>query len=112
MGLLIAVWVLISLLLCVRRVDRGMTVRPGVWAFHSHQVDPHQVFLMRALGQESLLTWHLLWVVWALLLVPLVQACQHVQGCRLAGGRASAAGLLEGLGTGCTAQQGAEHLYK
>ena len=112
MGLLIVVWVLISLLLCVRRVDRGMIVRPGVWAFHSHQVDPHPDFLMRVLVLGSLLTLHLLWVVLALLLVQLVQACQHVQDCRLAGGRASAAGLLEGPGTGFTAHLGAEHLYK
>ena len=108
MGLLIVVWVLISLLLCVRRVDRGMIVRPGVWAFHSHQVDLHPDFLMRVLVLGSLLTLHLLWVVLALLLVQFVQACQHVQDCRLAGGRASAAGLLEGPGTGFTA----EHLHK
>ena len=67
---------------------------------------------MRALVLGSLLTLHLLWVVLALLLVQLVQACQHVQDCRLAGGRESAAGLLEGPGTGFTAHQGAEHLYK
>ena len=112
MGQLIVVWVLISLLLCVRRVDRGMIVRPGVLAFHSHQIDPHPDFLLRALVLGSLLTYHLLWVVLALLLVQLVRACQHVQDYRLAGGRASAAGSLEGPGTGFIAHQDAEHLYK